>query len=55
MAKYKASHAFKGLKENKTFEANKEIELTVKRAEEIEATIRELKGYEEFTLERLEK
>lgn len=55
MAKFKASHNFKGLQEKKTFGANKEIELTVKRAEEIQETIRKQKGFEEFTLERLDK
>ena len=39
MAKFKASHDFKGKKEKKVFEANKEIELTIKRAEEIQKNI----------------
>ncbi len=55
LAKFKASHKFKGVHEKKTFEANKEIELTVKRAEEIQENIRKQKGFEEFTLERLDK
>lgn len=55
MAKFKASHSFKGKKEKKAFEANKEIELTIKRAEEIQENIRKQKGFEEFTLERLDK
>ena len=35
MVKYKAHHSFKGVKENKKFEAGKEYDFTVERAEEI--------------------
>lgn len=35
MVKYKANHTFKGIKEKKLFEENKEYDFTVGRAEEI--------------------
>jgi len=35
MVKYKANHAFKGIKEKKRFEAGEEYDITVSRAEEI--------------------
>lgn len=41
MAKFKADIKFKGTKENKTFKKDEEFEMTVKRAEEIEANIKE--------------
>lgn len=41
MAKYKAAIKFRGIKEKKVFEENEEFEMTVKRAEEIEATVLE--------------
>ena len=39
MVKYKATHDFKGKKEKKKFEADKEYDFTVERAEEINATL----------------
>jgi len=39
MVKYKVTHDFKGKKENKKFEADKEYDFTVERAEEINATL----------------
>ena len=39
MAKYKASHKFKGKKEKKTFEAGIEFEMTVKRSKELTENI----------------
>ncbi len=41
MAKYKAKITFRGLEEEKTFEANEEFEMTVKRAEELQKNIDE--------------
>lgn len=41
MAKYKAAIKFRGIKEKKVFDVNEEFEMTIKRAEEIEATILE--------------
>ena len=52
MAKYKALIKFKGLKENKTFEPNEEIDMTVKRAEEINKAIE--KSHSVKALERIE-
>jgi len=37
------------------YEPGKEFEMTVKRAEEFEKNIRKNKGYEDFTLERVDK
>ena len=52
MAKYKALIKFNGLKENKTFEPNEEIDMTVKRAEEINKAIE--KSHNKTALERIE-
>ena len=52
MAKYKALIKFNGLKENKTFEPNEEIDMTVKRAEEINKAIE--KSHNQTALERIE-
>lgn len=52
MAKYKTLIKFNGLKENKTFEPNEEIELTVKRADEINKAIE--KSHNKLALERIE-
>lgn len=40
MAKFKADIKFEGYKEEKIFEKNEEFEMTVERANEIEATIK---------------
>lgn len=39
MVKYKVTHDFKGKKEKKKFEADKEYDFTVERAEEINSTL----------------
>ena len=52
MAKYKALIKFNGLKENKTFEPNEEVDMTVKRAEEINKAIE--KSHNKLALERIE-
>ena len=52
MAKYKALIRFKGLKEERIFERNEEIEMTVKRADEINKAIEE--SYKKIALERIE-
>ena len=52
MAKFKALIKFNGLKENKTFEPNEEIEMTVKRADEINKAIE--KSHNKTALERIE-
>ena len=52
MAKYKALIRFKGIKEARTFEPNEEIDMTVKRAEEINKAIEE--SHNKLALERIE-
>ena len=52
MAKYKALIKFKGIKEERTFEPNEEIEMTVKRADEINKAIEE--SHKKTALERIE-
>ena len=52
MAKYKSLIRFKGIKEERTFEPNEEIEMTVKRAEEINKAIE--KSHNKTALERIE-
>ena len=52
MAKYKALIKFKGIKEERTFEPNEEIDMTVKRAEEINKAIG--KSHNQTALERIE-
>ena len=52
MAKYKTLIRFKGIKEERTFEPNEEIEMTVKRAEEINKAIE--KSHNKLALERIE-
>lgn len=44
MAKYKVIQRFKGLEENQVYEEGQEIELTVKRADEIIANLSKHKG-----------
>ena len=52
MAKYKSLIKFKGIKEERTFEPNEEIEMTVKRADEINKVIEE--SHKQTALERIE-
>ena len=52
MAKYKALIKFKGIKEERIFEANEEIEMTVKRADEINKAIE--KSHNQIALKRIE-
>ena len=52
MAKYKSLIKFKGIKEERIFEANEEIDMTVKRAEEINKAIE--KSHNQTALERIE-
>ena len=52
MAKFKANYDFKGKAEKKEFSKNTEIDLTIKRAEEIEKNIQKQKGFEDFKLTR---
>ncbi len=55
MAKFKADIKFRGIKENKEFEKNEEFEMTVKRAEEIEANIKKEHKDIERVMTRLDK
>lgn len=55
MAKFKADIKFKGTKENKVFEKNEEFEMTVKRAEEIEAKIKKDHKDIELVMTRIEE
>ncbi len=55
MAKFKADIKFRGIKENKEFEKNEEFEMTVKRAEEIEANIKKEHNDIEKVMTRLDK
>ena len=52
MAKYKALIKFKGIKEERIFEPDEEIDMTVKRAEEINKAIE--KSRNQTALERIE-
>ena len=52
MAKFKSLIKFKGIKEERIFEPNEEIEMTVKRAEEINKAIEESQN--KTALERIE-
>ena len=52
MAKYKSLIRFKGIKEERIFEPNEEIDMTVKRAEEINKAIE--KSHNKTALERIE-
>ena len=52
MAKFKALIKFNGIKEEHTFEPNEEIDMTVKRAEEINKAIE--KSHNKTALERIE-
>ena len=52
MAKYKSLIKFKGIKEERIFEPNEEIEMTVRRAEEINKAIE--KSHNKTALERIE-
>lgn len=55
MAKFKTDIKFRGIKENKEFEKNEEFEMTVKRAEEIEANIKKEHKDIERVMTRLDK
>lgn len=55
MAKFKADIKFRGIKENKEFEKNEEFEMTVKRAEEIEANIKKEHKDIERVMTRIDK
>ncbi|EDP68581.1 hypothetical protein CAT7_04924 [Carnobacterium sp. AT7] len=55
MAKFKADIKFRGIKENKEFEKNEEFEMTVKRAEELEANIKKEHKDIEKVMTRLDK
>lgn len=55
MAKFKADITFHGIKENKDFDKNEEFEMTVKRAEEIEANIKKEHKDIEKVMTRLDK
>ena len=52
MAKFKDLIKFKGLKEERIFEPNEEIDMTVKRADEINKAIE--KSHKKTALERIE-
>ena len=52
MAKYQALIRFKGIKEERIFEPDEEIEMTVKRAEEINKAIEV--SHNQKALERIE-
>jgi len=52
LAKFKALIRFKGIKEERIFEPDEEIEMTVKRAEEINKAIEKLHNVK--ALERIE-
>lgn len=52
MAKFKALIKFKGLKEERIFEPNEEIDMTVKRADEINKAIEA--SHNQTALERIE-
>ena len=52
MAKFKSLIKFKGIKEERTFEPNEEVEMTVKRADEINKAIEE--SHKKTALERIE-
>lgn len=53
MAKYKVVSPFKNKETKKSHEVNEEIELTVKRADEINKAMKERNV--EFTVERIDK
>lgn len=62
MAKFKPSHDFIGEKENKLFKANKETEMTIKRAEEVTENLHEIaekdtryEEYKDFEMKRTDK
>ena len=52
MAKYKSLIKFKGIKEERIFEPDEEIDMTVKRAEEINKAIEA--SHNKIALERIE-
>lgn len=54
MAKYKVVHQFKNKDTKKWHEVNEEIELTVKRADEINKAMKDLKKAD-VTVERIDK
>lgn len=54
MAQFKVLKRYRDLELGKTFEADDEVEMTVKRAEEIRSALKE-KGHEGDFLERLDK
>lgn len=55
MAKFKADIKFRGIEENKEFEKDEEFEMTVKRAEELEANIKKEHRDIEKVMTRLDK
>ena len=55
MAKFKADIKFRGIEENKEFEKGEEFEMTVKRAEELEANIKKEHKDIEKVMTRLDK
>lgn len=55
MAKFKADIKFRGIEENKEFEKDEEFEMTVKRAEELEANIKKEHKDIEKVMTRLDK
>lgn len=55
MAIYLTPKKVKDKETKELYEPGKEFEMTVKRAEELEKNIRKIKGYEDFTLERVDK
>lgn len=55
MAKFKADIKFRGIEENKEFEKDEEFEMTVKRAEELEANIKKEYKDIEKVMTRLDK
>lgn len=55
MAIYLTPIRVKDKETKEVYVPGKEFEMTVKRAEELEKNIRKIKGYEDFTLERVDK
>lgn len=55
MAIYLTPIRVKDKETKEVYVPKEEFEMTVKRAEELEKNIRKIKGYEDFTLERVDK
>lgn len=55
MAIYLTPIRVKDKETKEVYVPGEEFEMTVKRAEELEKNIRKIKGYEDFTLERVDK